>query len=36
MKWLKRLKKILVLVVDIITLGKIIKKDIKDLKGGEK
>jgi len=36
MKWLKRLKKILVVVVDILTLGKIIKKDIKDLKGGEK
>jgi len=32
MKWLKRLKKILVVVVDILTLGKIIKKDIKDLK----
>ena len=36
MKWLKRLKKILVVVVDILTLGKVIKKDIKDLKGGEK
>ena len=36
MKWLKRLKKILVVVVDILTLGKIIKKDIKNLKGGEK
>jgi len=32
MKWLKRLKKILVVVVDILTLGKVIKKNIKDLK----
>jgi hypothetical protein len=30
------LKKILVAVVDVITLGKVIKKGIKDLKGGEK
>jgi len=36
MKFLRRLKKILVAVVDILTLGKMVKKNIKDLKGGEK
>ena len=34
MKWLKRLKKILVVVVDILTLGKVIKKKVDDLKRG--
>lgn len=36
MKWLKKIKKALILVVDILTLGKAIKKHAKDLKGGEK
>jgi len=35
MKILKRVIKILTLVVDILTLGKLVKKGVKDLKGGD-